>query len=557
MSWYAVPRRGRRIAYGAVALLLAIGGGAVVASNATVRPASAAVAALRDVVPAPVRTQPTAGTTFTLRPDAGIFTAAGSTAAADVGGYLAGILRRSTGYPLPLASASSASSASPAGSGEPAAGSGKPAGGIWLLLAGADPSVGQQGYQLDVTAERRGHPGADGRRPLRRGADAAPAPAAGDRERQRPARPVGRARWPDHRPPALRLPRHDAGRRPALPPGHDHQAVPRPDRALQNQLPAPAPLRRPGLAHRRRQLATADHRRRQHPGRRRPRRLTTRRRSIRRSWRTRRHGTSRSCPEIDMPGHTNAALASYAELNCNGVAPPLYTGTGVGFSSLCTSKDVIYTFIDNVLSELAALTPGPYLHIGGDEADTLSAGQYATFMNRAQPIVAPGARRCGAGTRSRRRGTRRTGSCSSGTPAPRVRRSTAAVSRGARVVLSPANKAYLDMKYNARTPLGQSWAGLIEVRTRTAGTPAPTCAACPPLPCSASRRRCGPRRSSPWATSTTWRSRACRPSPSWAGHPVNARLGRVPDASGRAGTTVDGAGIGFYRSPQVPWPAPV
>jgi hexosaminidase len=40
-------------------------------------------------------------------------------------------------------------------------------------------------------------------------------------------------------------------------------------------------------------------------------------------------------PEIDMPGHTNAALASIPDLNCDGVAPPLYTGIEVGFSSLC------------------------------------------------------------------------------------------------------------------------------------------------------------------------------------------------------------------------------
>ncbi len=65
-----------------------------------------------------------------------------------------------------------------------------------------------------------------------------------------------------------------------------------------------------------------------------------------------------------MPGHTNAALASYAELNCDGVAPPRYTGTSVGFSSLCVSKDVTYTFVDDVVRELAALTPGRYLHIG-------------------------------------------------------------------------------------------------------------------------------------------------------------------------------------------------
>ena len=81
-------------------------------------------------------------------------------------------------------------------------------------------------------------------------------------------------------------------------------------------------------------------------------------------------------PEIDMPGHTNAALASYAELNCDGVAPPLYTGTEVGFSSLCVGKDVTYDFVDDVIRELAAITPGRYLHIGGDEAHSTSHEDY-------------------------------------------------------------------------------------------------------------------------------------------------------------------------------------
>lgn len=62
-------------------------------------------------------------------------------------------------------------------------------------------------------------------------------------------------------------------------------------------------------------------------------------------------------PEIDLPGHTNAALASYAELNCDGVAPPPYTGTEVGFSSLCVPKAVTYDFVDDVVREIAALTP--------------------------------------------------------------------------------------------------------------------------------------------------------------------------------------------------------
>src|SRR5688572_24278708 len=84
-------------------------------------------------------------------------------------------------------------------------------------------------------------------------------------------------------------------------------------------------------------------------------------------------------PEIDMPGHTNAALSSYPELNCNDNAPALYTGTNVGFSSLCIEKDITYAFIDDVIREIAALTPGPYIHIGGDEAKATKTDEYIRF----------------------------------------------------------------------------------------------------------------------------------------------------------------------------------
>ena len=76
-------------------------------------------------------------------------------------------------------------------------------------------------------------------------------------------------------------------------------------------------------------------------------------------------------PEIDMPGHTNAALSSYPELNCDGKAPQLYTGTEVGFSSLCVDKEITYTFVNDVIKELAVLTPGDYIHAGGDEAQVV------------------------------------------------------------------------------------------------------------------------------------------------------------------------------------------
>ncbi|MFI6602509.1 beta-N-acetylhexosaminidase [Nonomuraea sp. NPDC050536] len=172
-------------------------------------------------------------------------------------------------------------------------------------------------------------------------------------------------------------------------------------------------------------------------------------------------------PEIDMPGHTNAALASYADLNCNGVAPPLYTGTDVGFSSLCVSKEITYTFVDQVLGELAAITPGPYLHLGGDEASSTPAADYRTFMNRAQTL-AHGKTVIGwhdivnatplASTVAQYWGT--------------TNRNTAVANAGRKVIMSPASRTYLDMKYNRRTPLGQTWAGMIEVRDAYGWDPA-------------------------------------------------------------------------------------
>ncbi|MEW2484998.1 beta-N-acetylhexosaminidase [Streptomyces sp. NPDC048411] len=173
-------------------------------------------------------------------------------------------------------------------------------------------------------------------------------------------------------------------------------------------------------------------------------------------------------PEIDLPGHTNAALASYAELNCNGVAPPLYTGTSVGFSSLCVPKAITYTFVDDVVRELAALTPGKYLHIGGDEAHSTSHDDYVTFMNRAQAIVGTyGKTVVGwhqltgatpvAGAVAQYWGYDRTG-------AAERKQVADAAKNGTQLVLSPADRTYLDMKYNKDTKLGLAWAGYVEVQ---------------------------------------------------------------------------------------------
>ena len=165
-------------------------------------------------------------------------------------------------------------------------------------------------------------------------------------------------------------------------------------------------------------------------------------------------------PEIDTPGHTNAALASYAELNESEEAPALYEDTKVGFSTLWINSEITYRFLDDVIRELAALTPTPYIHIGGDEARSTPDQDYEKFIKRMQEIVVSHGKTAvgwneigeaellpstivqqwaGVGTLNAKR-------------------------QGAKIILSPANKAYLDMKYDASSPLGLDWAGLVSVR---------------------------------------------------------------------------------------------
>jgi hexosaminidase len=165
-------------------------------------------------------------------------------------------------------------------------------------------------------------------------------------------------------------------------------------------------------------------------------------------------------PEIDMPGHTNAALSSYAELNCSGKATELYTGTEVGFSTFCTTLDITYKFINDVVGELAALTPGPYIHIGGDESHSTKREDYIPFINKVQDIVvAHGKKVLGWDDIA-------IASLKPGVVAQHwanVKNANMAVGQGARILMSPAKKAYLDMQYDKSTKLGLHWAAYIEV----------------------------------------------------------------------------------------------
>ncbi|PSL56776.1 hexosaminidase [Saccharothrix carnea] len=399
---------------------------------------------LQHIVPAPVTVTPRPGVTFTLGPDTRIHTQPGSAGARQVGEFLAGVLRPSTGYRLPVV---------PGASGRH----------ISLLLVGADPRVGAEGYQLDVT--KRGV--------LIRARTAAGLFAGVQTFRQLlPAKVEAKTRqrgpWTAPGGRVLDYPRY--AHRGAMLDVARHFFSPDEVKRYIDQIA----LYKINRLH----LHLTDDQ----------------------GWRLEikswpnltAHGGSTEVgggpggfytqeqykdlvayaaarhitviPEIDMPGHTNAALSSYPELNCDGVAPPLYTGIEVGFSSLCIDKDITYKFVDDVLREVAALTPGEYLHIGGDEAHATTDPDFDLFMDKVLPLVA-------------KHGKTATGwheFVKSGPPASAVPQfwgtktvapdMVAAAARGSRIVLSPATKAYLDMKYDADTKLGLSWAGYTDVQ---------------------------------------------------------------------------------------------
>ncbi|MBS5884558.1 MAG: family 20 glycosylhydrolase [Clostridium sp.] len=166
-------------------------------------------------------------------------------------------------------------------------------------------------------------------------------------------------------------------------------------------------------------------------------------------------------PEVDMPGHSNAALASYGFLNPDGERKPLYTGTDVGFSSFMTHSERTYEFLDDVIREISAISPSKYFHIGGDEAENTKKADYDYFVGRVSKIV-------------QSYGKTPVGWDPIDT-APEINSSVilqnwkdsneAAREKNMKMIISIASKAYLDMKYNENTPYGLTWAGYIPIET--------------------------------------------------------------------------------------------
>jgi hexosaminidase len=242
-------------------------------------------------------------------------------------------------------------------------------------------------------------------------------------------------------------------------------------------------------------------------------------------------------PEIEMPGHMYAALASYREL--------IKYGLDLG-------KDSTYKFVDDVVREISALTPGPYIHVGGDEAYNVPIDEYIHFIDTVQTIVQGHGKQligwdeitdCHLLSTSIAQHWRWYGDFAQ-----------RAVLKGAKVIMSPANKIYLDMKYDGSTRLGQTWAGYIEVQDAYTWDPA--------------TQSSGVTASSilgveaPLWTETivTMADIEYMAFPRLAGH---AEIGWSPQAGrtwdeykvrlGAHGKRLTGMGVNFYRSPQIPW----
>jgi hexosaminidase len=183
-------------------------------------------------------------------------------------------------------------------------------------------------------------------------------------------------------------------------------------------------------------------------------------------------------PEVDLPGHINSALASYGELNAGIIVPKegrvpvtqtelgkdkptdLYTGREVGFSTLSLKKPSTFKFVEDVVRELAAITPGPYIHLGGDEAIVTKKEDYIVFVNRFQEIVEANGKIM-IGWEEIAQANVNTKSIAQHWHSKEL--AALAASKGAKVILSPSTNVYLDMSYDSTSRIGYHWAAYIEV----------------------------------------------------------------------------------------------
>jgi hexosaminidase len=191
-------------------------------------------------------------------------------------------------------------------------------------------------------------------------------------------------------------------------------------------------------------------------------------------------------PEVDTPGHDNAIIMSEYndtsnpllngtphDINCGANKPPVWDYTqDVGYSALCPASQNTWTILTAIINQIDAMTPGQYHDLGGDEVPKtlLSQKQYAAFVNKEAGIVKAAGKTVMGWADIAGRGTTLTAPSvaeywqpASGSQ-PGTVTATEAVQKGMRLVMAPADHAYLDQMYlsgsagNVPPTLGQNWA---------------------------------------------------------------------------------------------------
>ncbi|MFB8237551.1 family 20 glycosylhydrolase [Kitasatospora purpeofusca] len=186
-------------------------------------------------------------------------------------------------------------------------------------------------------------------------------------------------------------------------------------------------------------------------------------------------------PEIDGPGHTWAAQTSVPELRCDNKYAQPYSGFDVKISLFCLGeqkqKDATKSFLQTVIKAVAALTPGPYIHLGGDEVPAATTSeQYDSYVRTvtdattAEKKTVMGWHQLGqsplpAGSLLQYWGEdedRET--IGTENEAPGIRHLREGAAQDAKFIMSPSDHAYLDMKYDDSTPYGLDWSGFVPVQ---------------------------------------------------------------------------------------------
>lgn len=177
-------------------------------------------------------------------------------------------------------------------------------------------------------------------------------------------------------------------------------------------------------------------------------------------------------PEIDVPGHTNAALHAIPQLNTERSLPARNPETGVvdwngtidvGYSALDELHPATYDFVRHVFKQVAEMSGSPYVHIGGDESHAMGHERYVDFVRQVVPAVreATGVGTIGWSEYAEAGLDQGAGYWDGSVVQYWVGSGDWVrdfVAKGGKAVISDAEGSYLDMKYDPSTPIGLDWA---------------------------------------------------------------------------------------------------